>query len=197
MRRKKRISTSMISSILMNESQQAKFDMTQESVDLKGVVNKNKKANQTVYDVMLINEYINQPQHEAVFLFVRDLASSGANVASANLEGLSHSPAYTIGGNISDIRMSFSSAYRHVLEECGHRNTEFMMIVTNNLYLFPAVKTEQAEHAKRLSRLVSEPLTSLSKFYGVDKKKDPREILRMQAGAKRQFKPHKNYNKIR
>ena len=148
MRRKKRTSTSMISKILMNESQRAKFDMVQESVDLKGIVNKNKKTNQTVYDIMLINGYINQQQHEGVFLFVDDLASSGANVASANLEGLSHSPAYSIGGNISDRRMSFSSAYRFVLNDCGERDTEFMMSVTNNLYLFPESKNEQGLYAE-------------------------------------------------
>ena len=197
MRRKKRTSTSMISKILMNESQRAKFDMVQESVDLKGIVNKNKKTNQTVYDLMLINDYINQQQHEAVFLFVGDLASSGASVASANLEGLSHAPAYTVGGNISDRRMSFSSAYRFVLNDCGQRDTEFMMSVTNNLYLFPESKPEQAAYAKKLSRLISKPLTSLSKFYGIDQKKDPRDILRLQAGAKRSYGFDKNHDKMR
>ena len=176
-------STSTLSDVLMNDEQRERFVFGQEAMDYKGIVNTNKIKNQTVYDIMLIHEHISQPEHEAAFVFIDELAQSGASVASSNLEGLSHAPAYTVGGSMSDKRMSFSDAFRHVTSRCGEESADHLMKVTNNLYDFPAKKKDQVPHCEALSLLVREPLVELSKFYGVDKKRDARDILRSQVGA--------------
>lgn len=173
----------MISSILMNEEQASKFDLEQVKLDYKGVVNRNRKVNQTIFDIMLVHELVNPAEHEACFHFVKALAESGANVASANLELLSHAPAYTIGGSISDRRMSFSSAYRFIVDHCGDSSADSFIKVANNLFVFPAKKSDQSVFAKKLIRLVRDPIKCLVKFYSVDERRDPRDVLRRQVGA--------------
>ena len=170
----------MISSILMNEEQASKFDLEQVKLDYKGIVNRNRKINQTIFDIMLVHEFVSPAQHEACFHFVKDLSDSGANVASANLELLSHAPAYTVGGSISDRRMSFSSAYRHMVDQCGSIKADLMIKVSNNLFVFPAKKHDQRGYAKKLIGILRDSI------YSVTEKQDPRNILRRQAGGLRQ-----------
>ena len=176
-------STSGLSRVLLNDEQRERFVLSEEAVDYNGIINTNRINNQTIYDIMLVHEHINQPEHEAVFLFIDELAQSGASIASSNLEGLSHVPAYTVGGSMSDKRLSFSDAFRHVVMKCGQVEADQLMKMTNNLYDFPASKRDQIGHAKALSILVRKSLVELSKFYGVDKKRDARDILRSQVGA--------------
>ena len=178
----KRTSTSMISDLLMNEQQRSRFVVRKEYVDYKRLIHRNRVENQTIYDVMLVASLIEQAQHEAIILFMNELAESGANPSSVNLDAINHVPAYLVGSRMSEQRMAFSAAYRAMVKGCGDRGAGFLMVTTRNVYVFPRKKGEQRDFAKRMAGLIDSPLWALASHYNISDKVDPRHILRRQLG---------------
>lgn len=179
-KRGKRISTSMISNLLMNESQRKKFVLVEDEIDYKGIIHLNRVENQTIFDVMFVRGFIKQPQHEAVFCFIDVLSKSGAYPSGVNLDEVSHMPAHAVGDQIALRRLAFSAPYRSMVEKCEEREVGYLMAVMDNVFCFPRKGPEEYDFARRLSRLIQNPLWALATHYRVVSKRDPRDIIAMQ-----------------
>ena len=164
---------------LLNEEQEKRFDLVSERMDYKGIVSRNKIANQTIYDVMLINGLIEQPQHEAMFLFLDSVARSGAYVASVSFEATSRDPAQNAANRISERRMAYSAPFRFMVEDSSRDGAAFLMKSTDYLYFIPVSRKESKVYSSWIAEGVIAPLWSLVKFYGLEKKRDPRSMIKV------------------
>ena len=144
----------------------------EDDIDYDGLVSRNIKNGMTVFDLMLLNDQIGQPQYEALRLFLTGIEASDGRSVEAD--------------------------YQYASDRCKGVELEFLMTVISNMYLYPPESVNQFAYTKKLSSLLAVPLTQLAKHYGIEGNKDPRDILRTQAGANRVFpRPSKNHNKIR
>jgi len=176
--RKVRTTTTSLSKALLNEDQRGKFVLESEGLDLRGIVSRNRVVNQTIYDVMFLEELIERAQHEAADCFADSLCKSGCSVGSVNLESLSHTPAYKVGAKISERRMAFSSAYRFVVGECGEDLADRLMRVIDKPYSFPRYNPDQLKYVRCVSDLLQDTLWSLASYYCTDSIVDPRKVIR-------------------
>tara|TARA_Y100000310_G_scaffold336520_1_gene421308 strand:+ start:1838 stop:2368 length:531 start_codon:yes stop_codon:yes gene_type:complete len=175
----------MISEMLSPE-QRSRASIVVEDVDIKGVIQRHRVENQTIFDEMLLLFYIEQPQHEAAHSFLDVIARSGMMIRSPNLEGCSHTPAYAVGDLMGQRHMAFSSAFRLVVRECGQEPADRLLRVANNVYLYPGSKKEMKAPLRRISKSIYDPLWVLAKHYRTDGRRDPRRILRSQVMMREQ-----------
>jgi hypothetical protein len=173
------VSTTSTTFDLLNPEQRKKFDLVSERVDYRGVVHRNKIENQTIYDVMLVNGCIEQPQHEAMFLFLDAVSKSGAYVASVSWDDLYRDPARNAANRMSERRMAYSEPYRFMVEDCGQGNAAFLMETMNHLYFIPESKKEARIYSSWIAESASYSLWSLVKFYRLEKKRDPRSMIKV------------------
>jgi len=172
----------LISDILMNKEQREKFSIGYETVDINGYINRLKITDQTIFDLMFIEFLIEQPQHEAVVLFMEDVSRSGMYVSSPKLDSDSIVQSGKKAANhIAERRMSFSSPYRFVVDDCGELRAEILMKFINSAYTFPRSKHEKKDFAEVAAKLLIPSLNSLSKFYKTNTYRDPRRILATQS----------------
>ncbi len=179
---RKKISMTLISEILVNEEQRDKFSYTQEAVDIKGHISRLKVSDQTIFDVMLVDFLIEQPQHEAAVLFMEDISRSGIYISSPGLEPDSiHQPAKKAANHMAERRMSFSAPYRRVVDDCGPKRASVLMKFMDSAHRFPKSKEERKEFSRIAARLTLPALKSLSRFYKTDNYRDPRRVIASQS----------------
>tara|TARA_R110000851_G_scaffold36477_2_gene95102 strand:- start:347 stop:922 length:576 start_codon:yes stop_codon:yes gene_type:complete len=177
----KRISTTLISEMMMTPEQRAKFSLTPEAIDLKGYVRRLKVTDQNIFDVLFIEYLIEQPQHEAACLFMEDVYKSGACIASPSLDGDQvRQPMGATANRIAEKRMTFSAPYRFMLGKCGEEQSSWVMKFIEVAHVFPRTGDDRQDYAKQVADLIRSPLIALSKFYGTSGKRDPRRIIASQ-----------------
>ena len=180
-RDRKKISTTLISEIMMTPEQRAKFSLTSEAVDLKGYVSRLKVTDQNIFDVLFIEYLIEQSQHEAAGLFMEDVYKSGACIPSPSLDSDQVTqPISAVANRIAEKRMIFSAPYRFMLGKCGEEKTSWMMKLIDAAHIFPRAGKDRQDYAKQVTDLIRSPLIALSKFYGTSSKRDPRRIIASQ-----------------
>lgn len=182
--RKKRQKTSMtlISEILMNEEQRDKFTVEQENVDVKGYVSQLKVTDQTIFDLLFIEFLIEQPHHEAVVLFMEDVSRSGMYISSPKLDSeMKGQTGKKAANSIAERRMTFSSPYRFIVDDCGELRANILMKFINAAHTFPRKRAEKKDFAEVAAKLLMPSLKSLSKFYKTNRYRDPRRILATQS----------------
>ena len=135
---------------------------------------------QTVFDSMLLSEFITVSQHAAAHLFIESLDASGASVPSLDIASRIESPPNHNPSSAGDRHMIFSSAYRCMVGECNEDATRILMRICGNPI---SGWSDGEEKLKELSTVVSHNLSCLSKFYGVNLRPDPRAIVRRQVGG--------------
>jgi hypothetical protein len=145
-----------------------------EDVDQRGLVKRHRVLGQTIFDMLLIRELIDQSQHEAVHMFMEALSKSGAVVRSANLETEVFTPHRDVGNLIGERCMSFSRAYRSVISKCGEGGSVVLMSCFDELYSY----TQSVDKLSRIAELIGPSLDALVIHYGTYRVNDPREIVR-------------------
>lgn len=179
---RKKVSMTLISEILVNQEQRDKFSYTHEAVDFKGYIHKVKVSDQTIFDVMLVDFLIEQPQHEAAILFMEDISRSGIYISSPGLEpDAVHQPAKKAANHMAERRMSFSAPYRRVVDDCGPKRASVLMRFMESAHRFPREADERKEFSRIAARLTLPALKSLSRFYKTDNYRDPRRVIASQS----------------
>jgi len=161
-----------------NSEQASSRVFVSEDVDMGGLVRRNRVADQTVFDAMFLMELIDQSHHEAAHLFLDALSQSGAAVSGVNPEPGVRSPAYSVGNSMADRRMSFSSPYRNMIDDCGEDKVSYIMSLYPRAYDY----RDTVPDIKEAARGAKPGLESLSRYYGVSHHSDPRRIVRRQVG---------------
>ena len=131
--------------------------------------------------MLLIRELIDQPQHEAVHMFMDALSRSGAVVRSANLDTEVFTPHKDVGNLIGERRMAFSTAYRSILNDCGEDSAGLVLACFKDLYSYPS----SMDILSRISSLIAPALDALVIYYGTYRANDPRVIVRSRIKRKR------------
>lgn len=157
----------------LNESQSAKRSTTSEKVDSKGLVSRQRVVNQTIFDQMMIKFLIEQPQHEAVHIFMESISKAGGSIPSVDLERVETGPVHKAGDNMADKRMIFSAAYRAM----SHLNSEDACKAVMHLCSRPYDIPSNMESIQVIAEMISPPLWSLAKHYGIHLRRDPRRII--------------------
>jgi len=178
---RKKISTTLISEILLNEDQRNKHNLVSESITYSGYVSLFKITDQTIFDVMFIEMLIEQPQHQSSIMFMEDMSRAGGTIPSANLESDgNHAPTHKSANRLAERRMAFSAPYRHILKECGEIASQALLRCIDNAHRLPPKGPQRLSLAERVAEIVKKPLASAARFYGVDRVRDPRRILASQ-----------------
>jgi len=152
-----------------------------EDVDQKGLVKRHRVLEQTIFDMLFLQELIDQGQHEASHLFLDDMSRSGATVHSANLEAEVFTAARDVGNIIGERRMAFSSAYRSVVRSCGEESANRMMKYFADIYSYP----KDPDMRREIASSLSPTLDALAEHYGVSRVEDPRDLVRIMVGARK------------
>jgi len=165
----------------LNAEQMEKFSFGEESVDISGLVKRNRVLNQTVFDAMLLKLFIEQPQHEAACLFIDLLDRSGASVRSCGFEGPSAPIApHAVGDHLAQRHMAYSESFRKMKDDAGDVLADLFLRVASNQFSF---QDEEAS-LEELGVKLQPALRSLAKHFKTDTRRDPRRILRAQLGAR-------------
>lgn len=163
---------------LPTKEQLSKRGFVSEDVDLGGLVKRHRVVDQTIFDAMFLNEFIEQSCHEASHMFISDLIESGAIISSSNSEPGVRVPASVAANAMAERRMAFSDAYRRVESDCGEVDASYLMGICNNCHTYP----KSLKKLESVASVVKSSLSSLSRFYGVSDRRDPRGIVRRQVG---------------
>lgn len=162
---------------LLTDEQKEKRSIVEEAMDRRGWIVRYRVNDQTIFDVMFIQDHIDRPQHEAGHCFLTVIEKSGAYPASCSLEPSSGAPVYQVGNLIGERRMAFGSAYRFMQRECGDDDASYLMSLMSNVF-----KTSddrfKGSRLKRIAKAITSPLNSLSRFYRTEDKQDPRVVIR-------------------
>ena len=162
---------------MTGSSKSNKRNVSQENVDIKGLVKRDRINNQTVFDEMLVKGFIELPQHEAAHLFMEALSISGTSIQSVDIEAFGGSPFHKKGNSISERRMIFSNAYRS-MTEANHKEEQIKLVMRycHNPYEI----VSDVKKLKAIAVAVHLPLRTLAKYYKIDRLRDPRSIIRSQ-----------------
>ena len=166
------------------KEQLAKRGVVSEDVDLGGLVKRYRVVDQTIFDAMFLREMIEQSCHEASHMFISDLVESGAIISSSSSEPGVRVPASVVANAMAERRMAFSAAYRRVESDCGEADASYLMGICGDCHTYPKSLKKLVQTAIR----VGGALDSLSRFYGVSDRRDPRGIVRRQVGFSKKKK---------
>jgi len=163
---------------LLTKEQRENRSISEEAMDRRGWIVRYRVDDQTLFDVMFIEELIDRGQHEAGHCFLTAVEKSGAYPASCSLEAGFGAPVYQVGDLIGERRMAFGSAYRFVVRECGDESASSLMTVMGNIFKTSREYGFCGKKLKKISSSVSSPLRALARFYRTDHRQDPRSIVR-------------------
>lgn len=158
----------------LNDEQLSRKSVSTESVDGSGLVNRQRVSGQTIFDVMLIEYYIEYAQHEAAHLFMEALSVSGASIPSLDPSVEGRPERHTVGDRMSEKRMIFSGAYRSMSNSVSSDVCRIVMQMCHDPY------TYSAETAEATAAFIHDGLWSLAKHYKIYDKRDPRRIISAQ-----------------
>jgi len=167
---------------LLTEEQREKFTLIKEDEDLRGVIQRNRIQDQTVFDSMLIDYLIESPQHEAAHEFMDATSRSGMGTRSPSLDPGNATPAYAVAAQMGQRRMAFSVGYRAMVDSAGKDPADLTLFCVNNIYYFDRARGQH--QIGKLAKAISKALWALAKCYGISARRDPRRILRAQVGAR-------------
>ena len=166
----------------LTKEQIKKRDVRQEDVDIRGVVKRHRVRDQNVWDIMFLHEFIDQPQHEAVNLFMEDLSRSGAFPVGSVWDREPRETSQSARNSQAERRMAFSGAFRSMTRESGDEEANMVVSMFSSNYLYLKDKSK----LKELSGFLGEALWSLARYYKTTGGRDPRRLLRKQVGIRRE-----------
>jgi hypothetical protein len=163
-----------------------------ENVDIKGVVKRHRVYDQTIFDAMFVRDLIKPSHHEASHCYMDAILKSGASAKGVNLDGGPKPTGRASGDAMSERRMVFSAAYRHLVDKVGELKANLLTKCFNHVHTIPG-----DDLLSEIAIDLVESLDALSDFYGTSGKLDPRDILRRQAGVTdgRRLKTHKKWHR--
>mgnify|MGYP003645997313 CR=1 FL=1 len=163
-----------------------------ENVDIKGVVKRHRVYDQTIFDAMFVRDFIKPSHHEASHCYMDAMLKSGASAKGANLDGGPKPTGRSSSDAMSERRMIFSAAYRHLVDKVGELKANHLTKCFSRVHMIPG-----EDILLEISVELIDSLDALSDFYGTSGKLDPRDILRRQAGVTsgRRAKTHKRWHR--
>lgn len=173
--------TEMMTAGLLSNSltpeQRRKFRLEEEKMDRRGVVRRYRVSDQTIFDALLVDEFIAQPQHEAADCFMETMERTGCYPSSiSEFEATSRTPAYAVGGAMGQRWMAFSRAYRFLERASGKTAAKYMMKIMSDVYGWR--ETVGINRLSEVGERVSAPLLALAEYYGCARE-DPRMLVRV------------------
>lgn len=168
----------------LTKEQMKSRSAVEEDVDVAGVVKRHRVVDQTIWDLMFLHEMIDQPQHEALNLFMDDLVRSGAFPSGARLDRDPGDTSRSPSDVNAERRMAFSSAYRAMVHQVGDDPSNMVVKIFSSasFYRKKKMNTEDSKTLKKLSVYMNGALWALAKHYKTMGIRDPRKILRKQVG---------------
>ena len=163
----------------VSTEQLTKHAVGYEDVDIGGRYKRQRVLTQTIFDVMLIHEFISQPGHEAAHQFVEDFGQAGGVPRSGSLDSESHTPGHLVSAAMGERRMGFSDPYRAMRDGAKHPDVEFFLSIASTAHDYQS----KIGYLRAVGKRCAGPLRALSRYYGTDGRTDPRDILRRQIGV--------------
>jgi len=152
-----------------------------EDVDQRGLVQRQRVLDQSIFDRIYIDELISSQQYEAACKMMDAIARSGADIRSAKLDTEIFTPYADVGALMGERRMAFSAPFRRVVRECGSELANFLMKILADVYTYPSLLHKR----ERIASALSPALDALAIHFEIRSAPDPRDIVRQMVGARR------------
>lgn len=163
---------------LLSDEQIKRRALALEDVDLKGLVQRQRVLDQTIFDRVYIDEAISSQQYEAACKMMDAIARSGADIRSAKLDTEIFTPYADVGNLMGERRMAFSAPYRRIVSDCGSELANWLMRIFSDVYSYPSSLRER----ERIAAALSPALDSLARFFDIRYSEDPRDVVRQMVG---------------
>ena len=161
---------------LLTEERKQHSLVAAEDLDDRGLVQRLRVQDQSVFDAMFVHEHISRSQYEGSTLFLSDLERSGVFPSSVDVRKAAHTPSHKVGDATSVRWMAFSSAYRFACESGGYDSANALMRIIPQTYSWGM--TLGIPMLSAVALRVRGALGSLAVFYGCEELEDPRDIIR-------------------